>query len=297
MEVSPTPPALPILFDKIVVDLGNSSIKLGGVASGRRDTAHACSFSGVESVLRVAYAEDENGASASDQDVLSTACAAWCDVHALPQATWYIASVVPQRAALLMTWIAAARPRDTVQLLVSDDVPMVIQWDNPRALGIDRLLAAWAATHSVPQKTWRSMVVIDSGTATTVDIVRDGDTFCGGLIAPGLTTSLRALHHATAALPLLGVDELQYGAAIPSRNTAEAMIAGVMAQSVGAVARVVAIERAFLKASCKCVSADDVVIVLSGGGADSLATPLAEYGRVCVVPHLVLCGAALIALR
>ncbi len=76
------------------------------------------------------------------------------------------------------------------------DVGMPILLDNPRELGADRLInafAAWSAHQS-------ALIVIDFGTATTFDVVSGKGEYLGGVIAPGINLSLEALQRAAAKL-------------------------------------------------------------------------------------------------
>lgn len=117
-------------------------------------------------------------------------------------------------------------------------VPIVAEVENPAAVGVDRLLTALAAS----DRTQGDCVVVDAGTAVTVDFVDRHGIFQGGVIAPGLGAMLRAMHQTTAKLPLLAppgrlVDG--HAAAAPrgplGKNTSEAMLLGASRAIVGLV--------------------------------------------------------------
>lgn len=74
---------------------------------------------------------------------------------------------------------------------------MPIRYENPRALGVDRLVEAVAAK----SKYGAPVIVVDFGTATTFNAVNRAGEFAGGAIAPGLNLAADALYHATAQLP------------------------------------------------------------------------------------------------
>ena len=76
-------------------------------------------------------------------------------------------------------------------------VPINIALDDPATVGQDRLINALGAFRRARQ----ACVVIDVGTALTVDFVDGVGTFQGGVIAPGPRMMLAALHERTAALP------------------------------------------------------------------------------------------------
>jgi len=118
---------------------------------------------------------------------------------------------------------------------VGDDVPIPIgqQLDPETMTGADRLLNAAAAFDRVKQ----ACVIVDAGTAVTVDFVDGQGTFHGGAIAPGAAMQLQALHEHTAALPELAFrapDQEPFG-----RNTSQAMLQGVFHGIRGMVQRLV----------------------------------------------------------
>lgn len=78
-------------------------------------------------------------------------------------------------------------------------VPLKNLYDTPETLGRDRLAAAVGAEYLYPN---RPLLIVDCGTALTLDVVHEG-CYLGGFISPGLSMRLRALHHYTAALPLV----------------------------------------------------------------------------------------------
>lgn len=85
-------------------------------------------------------------------------------------------------------------------------VPIRNAYLTPETLGRDRLAAAVGVATLYPA---RNVLLVDFGTALTIDLVGADNTFRGGVISPGLQTRFRALHDYTAALPLcaLPVDE------------------------------------------------------------------------------------------
>jgi type III pantothenate kinase len=136
----------------------------------------------------------------------------------------------------------------------------------PSAAGMDRLAnaaAAWARAR-------RACVVIDLGTAITVDVVRDG-AFVGGMIAPGWGLQAGALHEHTALLPRATPKRrLSFG-----RGTIESIEAGI---SFGVAGLIDAVRREFGRA------------VLFGTGGDvALFADLVDE----VVPDLTLEGIAI----
>ena len=80
---------------------------------------------------------------------------------------------------------------------VIDSVNIKLLIDNPKEIGIDRVVNAISA-YNVLKDT---LIVLDCGTATTFDVVDQHGNYCGGIIAPGISLSLSALCEATSKLP------------------------------------------------------------------------------------------------
>ena len=88
-------------------------------------------------------------------------------------------------------------PRAAAPRRGAGTVPLAIRIDRPDEVGADRLVNALAAArlHGTPA------VVVDFGTATTLDCVAADGAYVGGAIAPGLELGLEALAARTAKLP------------------------------------------------------------------------------------------------
>ena len=97
-------------------------------------------------------------------------------------------------------------------------VPIRIR--RPEQVGADRLVAAIGA-HNLYQG---AKLVIDSGTATTFDVVGPDGGFEGGIISPGINLSMRALHDAAAQLPRIAI---QTPPQVIGQDTVSAMQSGV----------------------------------------------------------------------
>jgi type III pantothenate kinase len=100
------------------------------------------------------------------------------------------------------------------------DLPIEVRTEVPAQTGIDRVLNVAAAFEQLE----KACVVVDAGTAVTVDFCNDRGEFLGGAIAPGTRLMLKALHEGTAALPQpeMAVPRGLFGA-----STDEAMRQGV----------------------------------------------------------------------
>jgi type III pantothenate kinase len=167
-------------------------------------------------------------------------------------------------------------------LQINRDIPIPLQHTLEdaaiAATGQDRLLAAVAAYRIAGQ----ACVVVDAGTAITVDFVDGKGTFQGGAIAPGLRMSLRALHEQTDALPEVAFASPD--AAIPfARNTTEAMLHGVFYGARGLVRQLA--ERYAIAYEAY------PVIIATGGDAQTIFESEDLIERI--VPELTLKGIAM----
>ncbi len=151
-------------------------------------------------------------------------------------------------------------------------MPLTIDYRTPQTLGPDRIAAAVGATVVAPGAT---CLVVDMGTAITYDVVRGGERFVGGNIAPGIFMRLEALNHFTSALPLVETD-----GDVPrwGYDTATALRSGAVRGVVGE-----------LQYYRHCLTESQPVDVILTGGAASLITPHIST-PIAVEPHLVLIG-------
>ena len=101
-------------------------------------------------------------------------------------------------------------------------VPIGNAYLTPETLGRDRLAAAVGATVLYPGE---NVLIVDFGTAVTIDLVTADNTFRGGCISPGVTMRFRALHDYTAKLPLCAATG---GEGLSGLTTEEAIELGVM---------------------------------------------------------------------
>jgi type III pantothenate kinase len=148
-------------------------------------------------------------------------------------------------------------------------------------VGADRLANAIGALELAGSRA-RDLVVVDVGTAVTVDVVTRRCEFVGGMIAPGPRLLSRALAEFTAQLPKIPFGETRRPI---GRNTKEAIEAGLWFGSRGLVAGLV---RAALAARPGAR-----VLVAGGDGARCLAKSGIPYELVPGLTHIGLAGALL----
>lgn len=158
-------------------------------------------------------------------------------------------------------------------------VPIATELDAGNVPGVDRLLTGLAAY----DRTRGPCVVVDAGTAVTINLISEFGVFQGGIIAPGLRSMLRAMHQSADALPEVSAP-LSDAEGVPEgpvgKNTRDAMLLGAMEAIRGLTQRM--IER-----YAEVVGRYPRVIA-TGGDAGLLFRdePLIEH----IVPDLVLIG-------
>jgi type III pantothenate kinase len=215
----------------------------------------------------------------------------WVERAAPPVLSWWIGSVNRPATTLLLDWLRSARPQDAVTLLVSADLPLVIRLPEPDRVGIDRLLDAVAA--NMLRSPGRPAVVVDVGTAITVDLVSADGAFCGGAILPGTAMSARALTEFTDLLPQVDVADLGEPPPLVGKTTVQAMHSGLFWSAVGAVRELASRMLAEQQPANGSPEPRSPSIFLTGGAVAAMAGLLGS--RACLVPHLTLAGIALTA--
>lgn len=197
-----------------------------------------------------------------------------------------IASVNPAAADRLETALEAGG-LDVVRFGRDLPIPMPLALKDASTVGQDRLLDALGAY----ARSSQACIVIDAGTAVTVDFVDGEGVFQGGAIAPGLRMMLRSLNEQTAALPLVSLGTEDEPTPAPpgadgetpspfGKSTREAMLAGVHAAARGVVHQLIDRYAEFYGAYPR--------VVATGGDAPRLFQndDLIEH----IVPDLTLVG-------
>ena len=158
-----------------------------------------------------------------------------------------VASVVPP---VMYTLINAIRKYIGVRpMIVGKDVDtgLVNRYDNPREVGIDRLVNAVSAI----QKYGAPLIIIDIGTATTFDVIDETGAYCGGAIFPGIKVAMEALFQKASKLPR--VDIVRPDKAIGT-NTVMSMQSGAVRGYAGAIQGIVHEMKAEINDSCRVVA-------------------------------------------
>ena len=223
----------------VVVDIGNTAIKWGRCAAG-------------EVAESVALPADDPAA--WDKQAAHWGLGGSAGI-------WVLTSVHPARCSRLAGWLEQRGSAVRV-LAEAHELPLHVSLERPDYVGIDRLLDAVAANGLRPPG--RPAVVVDAGSAITVDWIDSDGTFVGGAILPGLRLMVQALHDHTALLPLIPAPQTAPPA--PGTSTPAAMELGVYWSAVGGVLAVLAAYRRHFDA--------EPAVFLTGGDGPALVGPL-----------------------
>ncbi|NMG41881.1 type III pantothenate kinase [Chelativorans sp. ZYF759] len=144
-----------------------------------------------------------------------------------------ISSVVPQSIFNLRN--LSRRYLGAEPMVIGENVELgiPIRVGKPSEVGADRVVNALGAHVAYPGP----LIVIDSGTATTIDVVAADGGFEGGIIAPGIHLSVEALHAAAAKLPRVALRRPNH---IIGRDTVSSIQSGVFWGYVGLIEGLVA---------------------------------------------------------
>ena len=227
-----------------------------------------------------------------------------------------ISSCVKALAGNAKNYLVRDNLFDDIALVRADNNQSIkFNYDNPEKLGTDRVCNALACAAMFKN---RNCVIIDSGTAITIDYLHAGKAFEGGAILPGCTTQVNALHNQTDALPRVnlyhsGIDPTvdryeinnnvvvndDLSITLPSKSTENCIKSGILYGIAGAVERCIAEYYKIISNNngndCGNGNNDsgknDLIIAATGGGWN-LISPLVSY-NITTIPNLTLIGTAL----
>jgi type III pantothenate kinase len=185
----------------LVLNVGNSRLAIGVFRAGN-----------LEYVTRIAH--DQRA------DWAGKIAEAWKQVETAENAAVAGASVNPSISEPLEHLVQQATGKKVEWVGRELDLPIKVLTDSPEQTGVDRILGV-AAAYEQMQK---ACVVVDAGTAITVNVCSDKGEFLGGAIAPGVALQLEALDSRTAKLPRV---ELELPTSPIAKTTEEAIRHGV----------------------------------------------------------------------
>jgi type III pantothenate kinase len=189
----------------LTIDIGNTTIALGGVKEGRicfvahMDTVRTDDTATYRAKMQKAFSGAKHQPVRFEGAILS--------------------SVVPELTPVISECAAEYCPAPPILVSPKIRTGLVMDVPQPEKVGKDRIVDAAAAAAHYPLP----VVTVDMGTATTFNVVDERCHFLGGEICPGLSTGLRALNERCAQLPLvrLGNPKTAIG-----KNTQECILSG-----------------------------------------------------------------------
>lgn len=260
----------------LVADVGNSRIKLGVIVD------HG---DGVKLLPAIGRRQDLFSRAFRPDNLRE-----WLAGAAPGPAVMLIASVHDAAATRLeaaLAELSATQHRPLRQRrLAHADLGIDVRLDEPHRVGIDRIAAAAAA--GIVKQAGRPAIVVDCGTAATVDIVAADGGFLGGAILPGPALMTKALAEGTSRLPEVAALERGHVPVMPGKSTQEAIAAGIGWGMRGAIARLVDEARRSLGPE---VAPE---VLLTGGWRAAVREAVPDAHEI---PDLVLAGIALAASR
>ncbi|MFT5448431.1 MAG: type III pantothenate kinase [Gammaproteobacteria bacterium] len=247
----------------LVADLGNSRIKWGRVAANARNGEAL---------------EEHEGIRYGEEGLDHTLESAWGELET-PKAVVYCAVAPEAVVSELVHYVSSRWHLRPHRLAPTHEAHGVVcAYDEPRQLGADRWAALAGARAMCPNS---GAIVVDAGTAITVDALSQDGVHIGGVIMPGVRLMRRALGEGTARIGSVGGGEVN----LETHNTASAVATGTVLGAASAVDRVVADYAARLGSNPR--------LLLTGG-----ETPLVDGASTTtfeIVPDLVLRGLCIAA--
>jgi type III pantothenate kinase len=185
----------------MVLNVGNSRLSTGVFVGGE-----------LQGVVRVPHSER-----AKWPEIIAET---WGKISGMENSSIAAASVNPAVSEPLELIVSQATNRKLAWVGREIELPIQVLTENPKETGVDRVLNVAAAFEQMET----ACVVVDAGTAVTVDFCNENGDFVGGAIAPGIDMMLDALHEKTARLPRVKF-EMPTGAA--GNSTVSAIRHGV----------------------------------------------------------------------
>lgn len=132
-----------------------------------------------------------------------------------------ISSVVPPVFNAVRTGVVKVTGKNPMVVGPGIKTGLNIHMDDPTSVGSDRIVIAVAAL----QEYKPPLILVDMGTATTIEVVDQGNTYLGGCIIPGVRVSAEALSSRASQLPGIQLDKPKR---VIGKNTVECMRSGIM---------------------------------------------------------------------
>lgn len=172
----------------LFVDIGNSSIK-------------------------VAFKKDGSWQKIHDNFKSVTYLISWLKSHKASISNLIVASVRRDHFLLLQDQI---KDQEIISIRIEDIPSDTLNYSTPKTLGIDRYLGCLGAFHQVK----KNIVVVDAGSACTIDAMDENGIYQGGSIMPGLQSILTVFKSTAPELPEI---DIEIPAQWPGKSTAESL--------------------------------------------------------------------------
>lgn len=185
-----------------------------------------------------------------------------------------ICSVVPEATPRVREWVVRRWALAPLELDACNVRGIGLDYPRPKTIGPDRLANAIAAR----ARYGAPVLIVDLGTAVTLDVLDSRGCYVGGVIAPGLAAMTEYLHERTALLPRIRIRDVRRSI---GKSTEEAMLIGAVHGYRGLIRELIREVKTELGVR-RCP------VVATGGYARLLARGLPEIGAV--EPNLTLDG-------
>ena len=188
-----------------------------------------------------------------------------------------ISSVVPNLTSTFIHVFEDYFQQKPVVVSSELKIDLKILYEDPRAVGADRICNAVAGFH----RFGGPLVVLDFGTATTFDVISANNEYLGGIIAPGIELTASVLHQRAARLPKV---ELKFPTSVIGTTTESSIQSGLMFGTVELINGLISRIEGQLGTSVKTVAT---------GGLAKVVAPYTNKA-VTVEPFLTLEGMRLV---
>jgi len=191
----------------LAIDIGNTNIVIGGIQDSQ------ILF---EARIATDHIKTSDQYGVEIKNILSL-----FDVRPEEIQDCIISSVVPPVFNSVCTGLVKIIHKEPMVVGPGIKTGLNIQMDTPSQVGSDRIVIAVAALAEFEPP----LILLDLGTATTIEVVGEGSTYLGGCIIPGVRVSLEALTSHTAQLPGISLDRPRR---VIGKNTVDCMRSGIM---------------------------------------------------------------------
>lgn len=166
-----------------------------------------------------------------------------------------VCSVVPQQDHSLRNAILKYFKVNPFFLEAGVKTGIKLKATNPKEVGADRIASAIAGSHHYENQ---NLIIVDFGTAITVDVITSGKDYLGGVILAGVRLGVEALGLKTAKLPIVQVQKPER---VVGRTTVECIQAGTFYGTVGSIKEIVG------RIKKEVFAGQDSLVIATGGFA------------------------------